>query len=147
VALAHDVLVMFSAYTIFNIPMNESFIAAVLTILGYSLNNTIVVYDRIRENSNRMRKAPVDELVNTSITQSLSRTINTTATTLTAIIVVYIFAAANNIQSIKEFAFPLIIGLISGTYSSLFVAPPLWMMWKQRQAKQKIVSKQAKVRS
>lgn len=141
IALAHDALIMFSAYSIFKIPMNESFIAAVLTILGYSLNDTIVVYDRIRENSNRMRKAPVDELVNTSIIQSLNRTVNTSVTTLLAIIIVYVFAAANNIQSIKEFAFPLIIGLISGTYSSLFIASPLWMMWKQRQARERIVAK------
>ncbi len=141
IALAHDALVMFSAYAIFKIPMNESFIAAVLTILGYSLNDTIVVYDRIRENSNRMRKAPLDELVNTSIIQSLSRTVNTSVTTLLAIIIVYVFAAANNIQSIKEFAFPLIIGLISGTYSSIFIASPLWMMWRQHKARERVVAR------
>lgn len=132
VALVHDAFVMISAYAIFKIPMNESFIAAILTILGYSLNDTIVLYDRIRENSNKMRKAPIDELVNTSIVQSLSRTMNTSVTTLLAVIIVYIFAAVNNIQSIKEFTFPLIIGIISGTYSSIFIASPLWMMWKQR---------------
>ncbi|HOJ09026.1 MAG TPA: protein translocase subunit SecF [Clostridiales bacterium] len=147
IALMHDALVMLSAYAIFKIPLNESFIAAVLTILGYSLNDTIIIYDRIRENSGKLRKLPVNELVNTSITQTMGRTINTSVTTLIAIVIVYIFASANNIQSIKEFSFPLIIGIISGTYSSIFIASPLWMMWKERQSKAKIVAKQAKART
>ncbi|NSW89993.1 MAG: protein translocase subunit SecF [Firmicutes bacterium] len=147
IALIHDAFIMLSAYTIFQIPLNESFIAAVLTILGYSLNNTIIIYDRIRENSNKMRKVPVDELVNKSIIQTLRRTINTSVTTIIAIFIVYIFAALNNIQSVKEFAFPLIIGLIAGTYSSLFIAPTLWMMWKQKESKERIVAKQVKAKA
>jgi preprotein translocase subunit SecF len=141
IALIHDALIMFSAYAIFKIPMNESFIAAILTILGYSLNDTIVVYDRIRENSSKMRKLSLPELVNTSIKQSFSRTIKTSVTTLIAILAVYIFAAINNIQSIKEFAFPLIIGIISGTYSSLFIASPLWLMWRQYRSRERLVSR------
>lgn len=147
VALLHDVLVMFCAYTIFQIPLNESFIAAVLTIIGYSLNNTIIVYDRIRENNNKMRKMAVDELVSSSVKQSFARSVNTSITTLLAIVTVYVFAVANNIQSIREFAFPLIIGFIGGTYSSLFVAPALWMMWKQWEMKGKAVAKQAKAKA
>jgi preprotein translocase subunit SecF len=147
VALLHDVAVMLSVYTIFQIPLNETFIAAVLTILGYSLNNTIIIYDRIRENSSKMRKMPVDELVSFSVKQSFTRAINTSVTTLLAIVTVYIFASVNNIQSIKEFAFPLIIGFIGGTYSSLFIAPSLWMMWKQSEMKGKIVTKQAKAKT
>ncbi|NLC67293.1 MAG: protein translocase subunit SecF [Clostridiaceae bacterium] len=147
VALLHDVIVMFCAYTIFQIPLNESFIAAVLTILGYSLNNTIIVYDRIRENSRKMHKMSVDELVSFSVKQSFNRAINTLITTLLAIVTVYVFASINNIQSIKEFAFPLIIGLVGGTYSSLFIAPTLWMMWKQRELKGRIVAKQAKTKA
>lgn len=131
IALIHDALVMFSIYTIFRIPINESFVAAILVILGYSINDTIVIYDRIRENAPLMGKARVEELVNVSIRQSLVRTINTTLTTIICAIVVYIFAAINNIQSLKDFSLPLIAGLISGTYSSLFIAGPLWMMWRK----------------
>jgi preprotein translocase subunit SecF len=129
IALIHDTLVMFSLYAIFRLPVNESFVAAVLMILGYSINNTIVIYDRIRENAPLMSKARVDELVNTSIKQSLSRSINTTVTTLICILVVYIFASINSIQSLKDFSLPIIAGLIAGTYSSLFIATSLWYVW------------------
>lgn len=138
-ALFHDIAIMVSAYIIFNIPINESFIAAVLTILGYSINDTIVVYDRIRENTSKMRRLPVEELVNKSINDTLTRTINTSLTTLLAILTVYVFASASNIQSIKEFTFPLLIGIVSGTYSSICIASPLWMMWKKRQSGAKTV--------
>ena len=129
IALIHDTLVMFSLYTIFRLPVNESFVAAVLMILGYSINNTIVIYDRIRENAPLMGKARVEDLVNTSIKQSLSRSINTTVTTLICILVVYIFASINSIQSLKDFSLPIIAGLIAGTYSSLFIATSLWYVW------------------
>ena len=146
-ALMHDLAIMFSAYTIFKVPLNESFIAAALTILGYSINNTIVVYDRIRENNKRMRKTSLDELVNKSVLQSFTRSVNTSVTTLIAVVIVYLYASINNIQSVKEFAFPLIIGLISGTYSSLFIAPSLWFVWEERKTRQKIVTKQVKVKA
>jgi preprotein translocase subunit SecF len=131
VALIHDALIMFGVYTIFKIPLNESFIAALLTILGYSLNDTIIVYDRIRENSRLVRKSNVEELVNRSVVQTLSRSINTSITTVLAILCVYILASVNNIDSLRNFSFPLIIGMISGTYSSIFIASPLWMMFKK----------------
>lgn len=121
VALIHDVAVMFSLYTIFKIPVNESFVAAVLTILGYSINDTIIIYDRIRENSRFTRKADVFELVNKSVNETLSRSINTLLTTLICVVSVYIFASANNIQSLKNFTLPLMVGLISGGYSSIFI--------------------------
>lgn len=143
VALIHDAAVMLSVYTIFQIPLNESFIAAVLTILGYSMNDTIVIYDRIRENSRISRKDTVAGLVNKSILQSLSRSINTVATTLACVLTIYIFASYNGIASIKEFTFPLLVGLASGTYSSIFIASPLWVMWKEGQAKKKLAAKSA----
>lgn len=144
-ALLHDAAVMFAVYTIFRLPLNESFVAAVLTILGYSINDTIVIYDRIRENTRLSRKMPVNELVNTSVIQTMARTINTTVTVMICIITVYIFSVINNIQSIKEFSLPLTIGLISGTYSTVFVASPLWAMWQMSKTKRMAKSKPAKV--
>ncbi len=142
-ALVHDAVVMFSVYTIFRIPINEAFVAAILTIIGYSLNDTIIIYDRIRENSRLLGKAQIEELVNRSILQSLSRSINTVITVLFCIITVYVFASVNNIQMLKDFSLPLIVGLASGGYSSIFVASPLWMMWKNSQRKKRIKVKKA----
>jgi preprotein translocase subunit SecF len=135
IALVHDALIMFGMYTVFQIPFNDSFIAAVLTILGYSLNDTIVVYDRIRENSRLYRKIDTEELVNRSVVQTMSRSINTCVTTVIAILCVYILASVYNIESLKLFSFPLIIGLISGTYSTIFVASPLYMIYKKAKRK------------
>ncbi len=134
-ALVHDAMVMFSVYTIFRIPVNEAFVAAVLTILGYSLNDTIIIYDRIRENTTLMGRKKIEELVNRSVLQTLTRSINTTVTVLFCIITVYIFASVNNIQSLRDFSLPLIAGLASGAYSSIFIASPLWMMYKQSRLK------------
>lgn len=134
VALLHDVLVVVGVYAIFKIPINESFVAAILTIIGYSINDTIIIYDRIRENSGARYKGDLETLANKSLNQSLTRSINTNLTTISCVIVVYIFAAVNNIASLKEFTLPLIIGLASGTYSSLFIAIPLWYVWQKKSA-------------
>lgn len=142
-ALLHDAMVMFAVYTIFKVPFNESFVAAVLTILGYSINDTIVIYDRIRENTRMMKKMPFAQLVNTSVVQTMSRTINTTITVMICVITVLVFASVNNIQSIKEFSFPLLVGLVSGTYSTVFIASPLWAMWQEAKVKRKLASKLA----
>ncbi len=144
IALIHDIAIMVSVYAIFNIPVNESFIAAVLTILGYSINDTIVIYDRIRENSKLSRKDTIDGLVNKSITQSMSRTINTTVTTVLSVLTIFLFAVYNGIGSIQEFTFTILIGLIAGTYSSIFIASPLWVMFRQREASKKSGAKPAK---
>jgi preprotein translocase subunit SecF len=141
VGLLHDAAIMISVYTIFNIPMNESFIAAILTILGYSMCDTIIIYDRIRENTKLLRKVPIAELVNTSILQTLGRSINTVLTVLISIATVYGFASFYHIKSVEEFTFPLLVGIASGCYSSIFIASPLWVMWKQYKAKQPTVSK------
>lgn len=124
-ALMHDVALMIAAMAILRIEINSSFIAAVLTIVGYSINNTIVVFDRIRENVHRTSRRGKDreQLVNTSIQETLLRSINTSVTTLLTITCVYILGVA----SIKEFSLPIIIGLIGGTYSSIFLAAPMWL--------------------
>jgi len=137
VGVFHDLLIMASVYLIFNLPLNESFIAAILTVVGYSMNDTIIIYDRIRENSKLLRKIPLPELVNQSIIQTLNRSINTVVTALIAITTVYVFAKVNGITSIEEFSFPLIIGIATGCYSSIFIASPLYVMWKEMQKKSK----------
>jgi len=126
IALLHDLLVMVSFYAIFRIPVNTSFIAAILTILGYSINATIVIFDRIRENARLSKKALFSDVVNKSIWQTLARSINTSLTTLFTLVALYIIG----VQSIKEFALPLIVGIIAGTYSSVFISGPIWAMLK-----------------
>ena len=126
IALVHDVLVMLAAYAIFRIPLNNSFIAAMLTIVGYSINDTIVVFDRIRESKvKRGLKdhdgAPI-ELVDDSVNQTIGRSVVTSLTTLVMVVLLFVLGT----DSVKEFAFPLIIGIVSGTYSSIFIASPIW---------------------
>ncbi len=120
-ALIHDVLIMIGVYSIFRIPINNSFIAAILTIIGYSINDTIIVFDRIRENRTTVTGGD-EEIINKSISQTLSRSINTSLTTLIMVSLLYILGT----DSVREFAFPLVIGTLSGTYSSIFVASPIW---------------------
>ncbi|MBZ4669143.1 MAG: SecD/SecF fusion protein [Epulopiscium sp.] len=120
--LIHDVLIVLAVYSIGRVPVNNSFIAAILTIVGYSINDTIVVFDRIRENRKVAKKGDLEGLVNRSISQTIVRSINTSITTLLTITVLYFLG----VPSIKEFALPLIVGIISGTYSSIFIASPLW---------------------
>ena len=120
-ALAHDILIMLGFIAVLRLEVTTTTIAAVLTIIGYSLNDTIVVFDRIRENTKLMRGKTVERIVNTSITQSLSRTLITSLTTLLAVLPLFIFAKG----SIRLFALNLIVGIIVGTYSSIFVASPI----------------------
>lgn len=135
VALVHDCFIIFGVFVLFQIPLNSNFIAAILTIIGYSLNDTIVIYDRIRENRRiHGGKMPVGELVDLSINQSLVRSINTSVTTVMAMAVVTVVALLFNVESIFSFSFPLIIGLSSGTYSSVCLAGPLWVKWQERKA-------------
>lgn len=129
VALLHDCAIMLSFYAIFRIPINTTFIAAILTIIGYSINNSIVVFDRIRENYNRSRRAPFDETVNNSVKQTLTRSINTTITTLLPVLMLLIFG----VSSIRTFTIPLIVGLLAGTYSSVLLAAPVWAWLKKLQ--------------
>lgn len=128
IALIHDLLVMVTVYSVLQIPVNSSFIAAMLTILGYSINDTIVVFDRIRENRKIGKYKDFTTLADASITQTMARSINTVLTTLITITAVYIFG----VTSIKDFALPLIIGIISGCYSSIFIASPIWVLWEKK---------------
>lgn len=131
IALIHDLLVMVTVYAVLQIPVNSSFIAAMLTILGYSINDTIVVFDRIRENRKMGKIKDFTEIADVSITQTMSRSINTVLTTLFTITAVYIFG----VSSIKDFALPLIVGIISGCYSSIFIASPIWVLWENKEKK------------
>ncbi len=136
VALLHDVFMIYGTFVILGFPINDNFIAVVLTILGYSVNDTIVIYDRIRENKRLYGNTKsISEMTNLSINQTLSRSINTTISTLMAMVVVCIVAAGFGVSSIITFAVPMLIGLISGTYSTIFVACPLWVTWQERKEK------------
>lgn len=137
-ALIHDVVILCGIYSVFRIAIDINFIAAVLTVLGYSINATIVVFDRIRENTRHAKKQTYSEIANSSINQTLSRSINTTVTTLLTIGMVYILG----VTSIKAFAMPIIIGIIIGTYSSVFVVGSIWATWKDTGVKAKAKNKQ-----
>lgn len=134
-ALFHDVGGMFGVYIAMKIPLNDIFVATVLTVIGYSINDTVIIYDRIRENTRLMSKSDLGSIVDVSIHQSLSRSINTLVTTLIAIVTLLVFSATNNISSLINFSFSLLIGVITGAYSSIFIAAPLWVLWKERSQK------------
>lgn len=134
-ALFHDVLVMLGFIAVFRLEVSTTTIAAVLTIIGYSLNDTIVVFDRIRENTALMKGTKYDKVINTSITQSLSRTLFTSLTTLLAVLPLYIFATG----SIKLFALNLIVGVVVGTYSSIFIASPVLLSLVNQANKKKAI--------
>lgn len=142
VALIHDLIIVYFTFVIFRMPLNDNFIAVVLMILGYSLNDTIVIYDRIRENRRKASpKTSTGEIVNSSLNQCLVRTICTSVTTIVAIGSVLVVSLIYNIDSIVSFALPMMIGLISGSYSSLCIAAPLWVMWKNHKDKKKAEAK------
>lgn len=132
-ALAHDVVVLLGIYSILGWSVDTSYIAAVLTVLGYSINNTIVIFDRIRENTRFAKKESYGEIANKSVWQTLNRSINTTVTTLITIGLVYILG----VPSIKEFSLPIIIGIVIGAYSSIFISGTIWAMWKDSAVKNK----------
>ena len=141
IALFHDVGVMFGIYITMGLPLNDIFIATVLTVIGYSMNDTVIIYDRIRENTRLMQKSDLGSIVNVSIHQSLSRSVNTMITTLICVVVLLIYSATNNIDSLRNFSFSLLLGVITGVYSTVFIAAPLWLLWKER--KQKIALQKA----
>ncbi|MEG2004276.1 MAG: protein translocase subunit SecF, partial [Clostridia bacterium] len=120
--LIHDVLIMMTLYTIFQIPVNINIIAALLTILGYSINATIILFDRVRENQKRDDTKPFGQIVNEATSQTVARSVNTTLTTLLTIGMIYIFG----VSSIRNFALPLIVGIVAGLFSSLFLSGMLW---------------------
>ncbi len=132
IALLHDAFLMVAIFSIFMIEINSTFIAAILTIIGYSINDTIVIFDRIRENLKNRRKETIPEVVNASINGSLIRCINTSLTTF--VVLICLFIAFNYFiggMDLKAFALALMIGVIAGTYSSIFIASPLWLLFRK----------------
>ncbi|WP_455500846.1 protein translocase subunit SecF [Gemmiger sp.] len=134
VALLHDMFIVFGVFVILRIPLNGNFIAALLTILGYSINDTVVIYDRIRENSALYSKKQMGlaELVNLSVNQSFARSLMTSITTCLALGVVCVISVIYRLDSIYSFAFPLLFGMVSGVYSTICIATPLWVDWKNK---------------
>ena len=137
VALVLDVLVTFFTCVIFGLQIDANYIAVVLTILGYSLNDTIVIYDRVRENKKLNPSMAVGELVNLSINQTIIRNIVTTITTIIAVLTIVVVSELYGLSSLRTFAIPMAFGLVSGGISSLFIAGPLWVIWKNRKLKKK----------
>lgn len=128
IALIHDVLIMFTFVAIFRTQINSPFVAAILTIVGYSINNTIIIFDRIRENSKKYGgQITSAENVNLSVSETLTRSINTTITTLIALVALYVLG----VDSIKTFTLPIIVGIVAGFYSSVFITGPLWNLIKK----------------
>ncbi|WP_213974985.1 protein translocase subunit SecF [Tepidanaerobacter acetatoxydans] len=124
--LLHDVMIVLSFYAIFYIPVDSTIIAVILTIVGYSINDTIVIFDRVRENLKNIRKVPFEEVANLSISQTVTRSVNTSLTTLLTITALFLFGG----ETIKDFTLALIVGIGAGTYSSIFIASPLWSMFR-----------------
>lgn len=138
VALFHDVAMIYFMYVIFQMPIDSNFIAVVLMILGYSLNDTIVIYDRVREERRNLgAKEDIGYVFDYSATKVLRRTIFTSLTTLMAIGTVLVVSMIFNISSVTSFALPMMIGVISGCYSSVCIAGPLWVMWQKHKKKAK----------
>jgi preprotein translocase subunit SecF len=131
IALIHDVIITVGAFTLADKEISLPIIAAILTIVGYSLNDTIIVFDRIRENLRRFRRRPFEEIMNTSINETLSRTILTSTTTLVVVLTLFILGGG----VIHDFTFAILIGIIVGTYSSIFVASPVLLIWEGKFAK------------
>lgn len=134
-ALLHDLILVYFTFVIFRIPLNDNFVAVMLTILGYSLNDTIVIYDRIRENRKKLNpKTPIGEIVNLSLTQSFLRTSNTALATGIAVATVTVVALVLRMDAIISFSLPMLVGVISGFYSSVYLSSPLWAWWMERKA-------------
>lgn len=135
ICLLHDVIMVFAVFVFCRLSLDANFMAVILTILGYSINNTIIIYDRIRENRAKYgNKISNRELVNMSITQTLTRSIITTLTTFAAMVTVSIVATVMGVTSILSFSFPLSIGILVGFYSSICLAGPAWILWQEKKA-------------
>ena len=134
IALFHDVLITVGFFSLFDIPFNLPIVAAILTIIGYSLNDTIIVFDRIRENLRGQRRDQFADIVNASINQTLSRTVLTSGTTLVVVLALFLFGG----EVIHDFASALLVGIVVGTYSSIFIASPLLVFWDTSAAAQRL---------
>lgn len=132
-ALVHDLIIAFFACVIFRLDIDMNFVAVVLTILGYSLNDTIVVYDRIRENRRLYPQKSLRELTDESLLQVTNRTITTSVATFIAVVAILIVAELNGLTTLRTFTIPMALGIISGSYSSLCLSAPLWVKWREYQ--------------
>ena len=131
IALIHDMCFVYACCVICRFDIDSNFMAVLLTILGYSINATIIIYDRIRENRTLYGdEKSLDELVNMSVSQSFGRSLHTTVTTVIAMASICVVALIAGVDSILSFAFPLVIGLLAGVYSSNCIAPTLWTIWQ-----------------
>jgi preprotein translocase subunit SecF len=138
ISLIHDVLVVLGIFSILRMEIDASFVAALLTIIGYSINDTIVIFDRIRENLKAMKKGEtLSEMVDRSIWQSMTRSIYTVLTVLFATASIYFLGG----ETTKHFSFALLIGFVSGMYSSIFNASPIWVMWKEHDERKRMERK------
>jgi preprotein translocase SecF subunit len=126
--LLHDVIITYGFFVALGFDIDSNFMAVILTILGYSINDTIVIYDRIRENSKLHKKMPVPELINLSVNQSLTRSINTSIAATTTMLIVTVVCVASGVTSILSLSVPLFIGMLIGAYSSICVAPALYVL-------------------
>ncbi|HHW56365.1 MAG TPA: protein translocase subunit SecF [Clostridia bacterium] len=140
VGLLHNVIILISIYAIFKITVDSPFIAAVLTVFSYSLHDTIVIFDRIRDNLKSMRRSDYIEIANVSINQTLTRSINVVLTVLIMLVLMYFLGP----KALKDFALPLLIGITWGAYSSIFISTPLWVLIKNREKRRKTSNKPAK---
>jgi preprotein translocase subunit SecF len=131
VALFHDVVVTFGAISVFNIEFSLNVLAVILTIIGFSINDTIVIFDRVRENVKKMRKEELATIFNVSINETLERTILTTGTVMMVVLILFFFAG----DVIHDFTIALIVGLITGTYSTVYIASPVVLFWEERFSK------------
>ena len=129
-----DILVTFFTCVIFRLQIDSNYIAVVLTILGYSLNDTIVIYDRVRENERFNPDMEIGDLVNMSVNKVMVRNIVTTVTTVLAVLTIVVVSELFGLSSLRTFAIPMAFGLLSGAISSLFVSGPLWVIWKRHKA-------------
>ena len=144
IALLHDCIIVYGTFIVCGMPINANFMAVVLTILGYSINNTIVIYDRIRENTKLYgKKMTREENVNMSINQSITRSLNTSITTVVAMLAVTIVAAVYGVTSIISFSLPVMVGMIAGTYSSVCLVAVLWSYLESKKAPRKNAPKAA----
>jgi preprotein translocase subunit SecF len=125
--LVHDVIVTYGAISIFNLEYSLSLLAVILTIIGFSINDTIVIFDRVRENIKKMRKDNLETVMNVSINETLGRTILTSGTVMMVVLILFFFGGA----VIHDFTTALIVGLITGTYSTVYIASPVVLLWEK----------------
>ena len=140
-ALVLDIAVAFITCIFFRLQIDANFIAVVLTILGYSLNDTVVIYDRVRENKRNIADIEVRELVNSSINQVMARSITTNVATLLSIVTILVVSELYGLTTLRTFAIPMVFGLFSGCLSTLTISGPLWVIWKERSQKKAALKK------